>query len=134
MRLYDGDALWERIANFEPMEMTFTINDADLDKLNDVIKDINVRECPWFEVQDKHGNKAKYFREPQWIPVTERLPDESNFYMVTNEYDEVEIIWFSHKDDYDIDKSEWRETDDKIIAWKKVPEPFKEEGEQSETD
>ena len=45
--------------------MTFTINDADLDKLNDVLKDINVNECPWFEVQDKHGNKAKYYREPR---------------------------------------------------------------------
>ena len=52
-------------------EMTFTIEDADLDKLNDVLKDINVKECPWFEVQDKHGNKAKYYREPHWIPCSE---------------------------------------------------------------
>lgn len=56
-------------------EITFTIEDADLDKLNDVLKDINVRECPWFEVQDKHGNKARYYREPRkkgkWILVTD---------------------------------------------------------------
>ena len=62
---------YEEIANLEPMEMTFTINDADLDKLNEILKDINVKECPWFEVQDKHGNKARYYREPRkkgkWI-------------------------------------------------------------------
>ena len=45
--------------------MTFTINDADLDKLSEILKDINVKECPWFEVQDKHGVKAKYYREPR---------------------------------------------------------------------
>ena len=62
---------YEEIANLESMEMTFTIEDADLDKLNDVLKDINVKECPWFEIQDKHGNKARYYREPHWIPCTE---------------------------------------------------------------
>ena len=54
----------EKIADLEPMEMTFTIEDADSDKLNEALKDINVKECPWFEVRDKHGNKAKYYREP----------------------------------------------------------------------
>ena len=61
---------YEEIANLKPMEMTFVVEDADLDKLNDVLKDINVRECPWFEVQDKHGNKAKYYKEPHWIPCS----------------------------------------------------------------
>ena len=56
---------YEEIANLEPMEMTFTIEDADLDKLHEVLNDINVKECPWFEVQDKHGNKARYYRESQ---------------------------------------------------------------------
>ena len=57
------------------MEMTFTIEDADLDKLNEILKDINVKECPWFEVQDKHGNKARYYRETQktgkWIDYSD---------------------------------------------------------------
>ena len=56
---------YKEITNLESMEMTFVIEDADLDKLHDMLKDINVKECPWFEVQDKHGNKAKYYREPQ---------------------------------------------------------------------
>lgn len=56
---------YKEIASLEPMEMTFTIEDADLDKLHEVLNDINVKECPWFEVQDKHGNKARYYRESQ---------------------------------------------------------------------
>lgn len=59
----------------EPMEMTFTIIDADMFKIREVLADIDVNACPWFEVQDKHGNRAKYYREPHWIPVMERLPD-----------------------------------------------------------
>lgn len=73
---------YKKITNLEPMEMTFTVEDADLDKLYDMAKDINVNECPWFEVQDKHGNKAKYYREPQWIPCSERLPKENVYVLV----------------------------------------------------
>ena len=73
---------YEEITNFKLTEMTFTIKDADLDKLNDVLKDINVNECPWFEVQDKHGVKAKYYRESRWIPCSERLPEENVYVLV----------------------------------------------------
>lgn len=61
-----------------------------------------------------------------WIPVEERLPDESDYYCVTTENTETDIrieqtIWFAHKDDYDIEESEWRELADyeKVIAWRK---------------
>lgn len=50
-------------------EITFTIKDADLDNLNEVLKDVNVKECPYFEVQDKYGNVAKYYREG-YVPDT----------------------------------------------------------------
>lgn len=62
----------------------------------------------------------------RWIPVSERLPDESGYYCVTTEDTETDVrieqtIWFAHKDDYDIEESEWRELADyeKVIAWKK---------------
>lgn len=62
----------------------------------------------------------------EWIPVEERLPDESDYYCVTTE-DNItderieQTIWFAHKDDYDIEESEWRELADyeKVIAWRK---------------
>lgn len=62
----------------------------------------------------------------RWIPVSERLPDESGYYCVTTEDTETGVrieqtIWFAHKDDYDIEESEWRELADyeNVIAWRK---------------
>ena len=125
MKLFDADALWERITNFEPMEMTFTINDADLDKLSDVIKDINVRECPYFDIADKYGNEARYYRENGWIPCTERLPEvgailisDGNKIMVGEYYGDD--TWGVDGCDYDPILEE--------IAWMPLPEPYKKEG------
>ena len=67
-----------------------------------------------------------YINATRWIPVSERLPDESDYYCVTTEDTETgdrveQTIWFSHKDDYYIEESEWRELADyeKVIAWRK---------------
>lgn len=49
----------------DPGEMTFTIEDADMDKLYEVLSDINIKDCPYFEIRDKYGNFAKYYREDQ---------------------------------------------------------------------
>ena len=100
--------------------MTFTIHDADLDKLHEILKDINVKECPWFEVQDKHGNKAKYYREPQWIPCIERPPDEDGMYLTTSMYSEV------HCDYWNVDHFNRTEL---VIAWQPLPSPYQKEGE-----
>lgn len=115
---------YEEIANIEPMEMTFTIEDADLDKLHDILKDINVRECPWFEVQDKHGNKAKYYREPQWIPCPERLPEKLGEYLVT-----VKTVGWNLEETTEIDIAYWDDLEgfhkaEKVIAWMPMPEPY----------
>lgn len=45
------------------MEGTFTIEEADLKKLQEVLCDIKIEECPWFEVHDKYGSSAKYYRD-----------------------------------------------------------------------
>lgn len=49
----------------DPGEMTFTIEDADMDKLFEIFNDINIKDCPYFEIRDKYGNFAKYYREDQ---------------------------------------------------------------------
>ena len=68
-----------------------------------------------------------------WIPVNERLPEESDYYMACIYNDEVDDYdfrktWFAHADDYDMDESEWRELYDfeRVIAWQPLPEPYKE--------
>ena len=37
--------------------------------------------------------------------------------------------WFAHKDDYDMDESEWRELYEyeEVNAWKPLPEPYRKE-------
>lgn len=133
---------YEEIANLESMEMTFTIDDADLDKLSEILKDINVKECPWFEIQDKHGVKAKYYRESHWIPCSERLPEEDHWLggsgrqfsdnvliSILNSADEDEWVDVS----YTID-GEWTlelSRDCKVIAWKPLPEPYQPKEDES---
>lgn len=107
-------------------EITFTINDADLDKLNEILKDINVKECPWFEVQDKHGVKAKYYREPRWIPCSERLPEEDGKYLCCWQGMSVKTGMFlnGHFRLYGEIK------DNLVIAWMPLPSPYREEDEE----
>ena len=135
---------YEEIGRIESMEMTFTIEDADLDKLHDILKDINVRECPWFEVQDKHGNKAKYYREPQWIPCSEkRLPEEGERVLCTHlgglnpNRQVIEHIYQNGKFvlgwDMDMNPSSptfMQRYMGKIVAWMPLPEPYKENNDQ----
>ena len=61
----------------------------------------------------------------EWIPCSERLPDDSDSYLITTSWGDVEQIWFAHKKDYNITESEWRETDDNPVAWMPLPEPYK---------
>ena len=124
---------YEETANLESMEMTFTIEDADLDKLNDVLKDINVKECPWFEVQDKHGNKAKYYRESQWIPCSERLPkkEERSYWICLDGGGQCQCRWTNDMYGFGANKySKWvwhimdKPQYSKVVAWMPLPEPY----------
>lgn len=74
-------------------------------------------------------------KESKWIPVTERLPDEHENYIVTvcdecnmiwaetvvvlAEYFEGSWLWYEGGDEYDIT--------DMVIAWMTLPEPYKGE-------
>lgn len=66
-----------------------------------------------------------------WIPVEDRLPEESGYYRVTVKNKELgditeETAWFAHADDYETDGSEWREIYEfeKVIAWREL-DPYK---------
>lgn len=68
----------------------------------------------------------------KWIPCNRKLPDESNYYLAciydteAADYD-FRKIWFAHTDDYDIEKSEWRELyeNEVVTAWMPLPEPYR---------
>mgnify|MGYP004544176477 FL=1 len=78
-------------------------------------------------------------KETQWIPCSERLPEESDYYMAcvydeeADDYD-YRKNWFAHKDDYDTDESEWRELMpfERVTAWMPLPEPYREGGRDEE--
>lgn len=116
----------------EAMEMTFTIGDADLDKLYDVVKEINVMECPWFEVQDKHGNKAKYYRESKWISCKERLPEEGEVVVALEKGKTWDCMTFEGTAEWTEDERMWKKNEAviRIDYWMPLPEPFREEGEE----
>lgn len=70
----------------------------------------------------------------KWVPCSDELPKESDYYMAciydedVEEYD-FRKTWFAHKDDYDMDESEWREIQlyERVVAWMPLPEPYKED-------
>ena len=68
--------------------------------------------------------KAERAKE-KWIPCSERMPDRTGRYLVTNrKWGEWETTW----NIYYADKEAWL-WDTEIVAWMPMPEPYKE-GEQ----
>lgn len=54
--------------------------------------------------------------EQQWIPCSERLPDEKGYYLTTTMYQEVYCDYWN---------GECFNRTEMIIAWKSLPEPWK---------
>ena len=77
----------------------------------------------------------KALEEKEWIPVSERLPNTLGVYNVTRKLNEGETIYFISGASYFDGQNTWHAdtgvnhgrpylTD--IIAWKPLPEPYKE--------
>ena len=104
-------------------EGTLHIYDADLQKMAKMLDDVNIKECPYFDLSDRYGNSARYYRENQWIPCSERLPKygqpvltynlKDDEYEVNHIIDEEDGEWFTHG----------------VDAWMPLPEPYEENKE-----
>lgn len=72
--------------------------------------------------------------EPQWIPVSERLPEESGIYLVTLKTDGVphfEIEFpngFVYVSTYEAVTMHWGYGDKNVIAWMPLLKPYHESG------
>lgn len=97
-------------------------------------------------VVDIHGDIEgdyeiiKEYEETEWIPVSERLPEERNHYLTTVKIDamnckpyyEIQTSWYSDKQfvvEYIGDELVARRS---VIAWMPLPEPYKAESEEKE--
>lgn len=70
----------------------------------------------------------------KWIPVSEKLPEESDVYLATfieNEKCYVERFYYSTFSGW-LMPVNWQDEGriDKIIAWKPLPEPYKEKSNE----
>ena len=119
-RLIDANALDEEVRNFR------------LTIIGDPSQSTVVRECKesFRRIIDE---QPTVYETSDWIPVEEKLPEESGYYMAciynegVGDYD-FRKTWFAHADDYDMDESEWRELSDfeRVTAWQPLPEPYKD--------
>ena len=71
----------------------------------------------------------------QWIPCSERLPDEDDVYLVTihpnyvpQECKQVDCMYYFKGEWWWLnEKTEWEKWPDPIIAWMSLPEPYEVE-------
>lgn len=88
-----------------------------------------------YEIQDVLENLPPVTPEPKvsWIPVSEKLPEDSGEYLVTvideddETYKHTGIAWYAHPKDYDVKEGDWRDLmiDEVVIAWMPKPKPYK---------
>lgn len=109
------------------------------------MKDTDCRKCCVSDFKDALCEQEfceKYYSEgrakdfekllPQWIPVTERLPEESGLYIVTNVGRWAEPVgtrYFNVREDGGF----WSgHPGDKVLAWMPLPEPYREDHDERE--
>ncbi len=67
--------------------------------------------------------------QPVWIPVSERLPEESGSYLTWVRYDNEEFMSIEDIDCEGIFK-EWNFTG-RVLYWMPLPEPYRESEEEN---
>ena len=91
----------------------------------------------WFDTPK--GKHIEFVKAPQWIPCSERLPEEDDYKSCIECLDGA--VWYFTENGtmgigyYYESTKEWSTTDDlktdgKVIAWMPLPEPYAERQEE----
>ena len=129
------------------------INDANDDDINTMRILFNAligdlcNQCRHNDAEEMEGIRDRLIKrlieknkDYEWIPVSERLPEEDGQYLITVKYkhvnDSYDDVYAEHGEWYD---GRWDmfyfahcgEVED-IIAWQPLPEPYKAESEDKE--
>lgn len=78
----------------------------------------------------------KALDQPRWIPVTEKLPEDDGYYMVTMKapfYYKANTYGYITRVAYYIScVMQWHDAKGEVVAWMPLPEPYKVESEEKE--
>lgn len=121
MRLVDADELYEKTAEWEASALAKIeeLNRTPLEEMDDAQKNLWRK---WTAIlNERSAFKHDVFDAPtiepqQWIPVTERLPEENGDYLVTGRQGAVNKRRYDDGHWY----GNWA-----VVAWMPLPEPWK---------
>ena len=81
--------------------------------MNTCAECIHAEMCRWMEEVERDG--CDFFDGDPWIPVSERLPEDTGYYLTTTKYGEVYCDYWTG---ISFDRSET------VIAWMPLPAPY----------
>lgn len=75
--------------------------------------------------------------QTSWIPVTKRLPDDYDRYLITTDEGRVEMVGYGYTDDlpneiafHEWDDEGWQCWKPNVTAWMPLPKPYRSEREE----
>jgi len=92
------------------------------------------KDAPTSGTYSEHRLVLDLLEQTRWIPVSERLPEEIGFHIVTTKVElynlkphyETNIVWFDGEEFF----TGYIGDGYSIIAWMPRPQPYKEESEE----
>lgn len=135
-RIAELEAEVERLRNVQNMHSGDLISRADaLEQMAQAECGLHYEDCEADNCACSYIGRILNIQsaEAEWIPVSERLPSESDDYLCTIPLDAeetyTEVLTF-HKGRFYEDDDEWGATyHDDVLAWMPLPKPYREDGE-----
>lgn len=124
----------ETVANTRTFKDGYTVDEMYCDDT----ECINEHLARCAKCGEEHRQLAEWLKElkqlreqTNWIPVSERLPEKAGGYLVTSSINlgEKSPVMEIHIDYFCKSSRKWLYEGEDVIAWKPLPEAYKEEGE-----